>query len=86
MNEHNLSGGFPVIHPAAPRLKIIRAGQTWQAKLPGQHELAAVEIDEVTPLTVSLRKRSDLGEMASPAEPAVRYKRADVDFVEKVPE
>jgi len=72
---------FPVLKP--PRLKVVRAGQTWHVKLPGDRELTCMQGDEVTPRTVALRQMHDLE--AEVLLGSRRFARADVVFVERVP-
>lgn len=79
---------IPVLKPARqpPRRPELQVGQIWHVKFPGEISLTCVQIDELTHKTVALRKQSDLAAMYSPAEPAVRYDRRDIKFVEQAPE
>ena len=57
----------------------LRFGECWYVKLPGATALIEVVINEVTSKTVVL----------SPTEkynPTLRYKKSDIEFVEKVEE
>ena len=79
MNE-TPTGQIPTVRA---RLKVVKTGQTWHAKLPGACELTCVLIDEVTPKTVALSQVADL--TYDLVLGARRYRRVDVEFVEKVP-
>lgn len=86
MSDVTLSAEPPIVHPPAPprRLTPLSVGQTWHAKLPGDHDLTCVFVDEVTRRTVALSQVSDLTKEIVLG--ARRYKRSDVEFVERVPE
>lgn len=66
-----------------PRATALSVGQTWFVVLPGGVACSCVRIEETTRKTVVFRAESDLGS-SSYALP-VRYPRADVRFVERVP-
>lgn len=72
---------IPVLRAA--RLTALSAGQVWHAKMPGEHELTCVEIDEVTRRTVALRQVMDLSRTVILG--TRRFARIDIVFVERVP-
>lgn len=66
-----------------PRLKPVRAGQTWFVVLPQGVAVTCVSIDEVTPRTVALRREADLGSGTELL--ATRWVRSEVRWVERIP-
>lgn len=79
---------IPTLKPARPppRRPEMREGEIWHVKMPGQVALICCQIDELTQRTVVLRRKSDVGMMFPASQPALRYDRRDIKFVEQVPE
>lgn len=59
-------------------------GHIWFIKLPPSLHVLAVEIEELTPNTVVLRRRADLGDGIF-EHLLGRYLVSDVQFIERVP-
>lgn len=60
----------------------LRFGECWYVKLPGATALVEVEIIEVTKQTVLLKQNKEQSYLTS----KLRYKKSDIEFVEKVEE
>lgn len=69
------SAYIPTVFIAPPELNV---GETWYVKYPEDYEVTKVKILELTEKTVQFKVAED-----GPAYPS-RYKKSDVEFVEKV--
>ena len=74
---------IPILQPPPKRRTPLTVGHVWHVRLPGEMDLTCVLIEERSRKVVVLRQQADLGKPEGLH--AVRYKRADVEFVERVP-
>ena len=69
---------------APPRFRRLAPGQIWRVQRQAGNPVLTAEIDEVTRETVLIRWADDGAIQVKACALALRYKRADLEFVEKV--
>ena len=80
MSDFTTTAYIPTVFTAPPEL---RFGETWYVKFPNDTALSKVVIDDVTEKTVYLSEYTNSGSYAYNSR---RYKKTDIEFVEKVKE
>ena len=75
-----------MVKPVPPKRPDPRAGQVWFIQREPKHPVLTAEIDEVTHKTVLLRWAPDGGIFVRADATALRYRKSELFFVERVGE